>query len=85
VTDLTLPVALVVSVGMNVSLWTRWRRAEKQASANAATAHFAMNRERSLYRVNCALSDELDATRAALAGKVAAEFSGGDGEGPVAA
>lgn len=77
-TDLTLPVALVVSIGLVVTFYVKWRL-ERYAHQGSLEVLAAAHVER------LRLRRDLEATRAALAGKVAAEFSGGDGEGPVAA
>jgi hypothetical protein len=75
-TDLTLPLALILSVGLNVVFYARWRRAANalQPLRNECDAQ----RKRAWYA-----EDRLKDTEAALHAKVAAETRGGDG--PVAA
>jgi hypothetical protein len=84
-TDLTLPLALVVSVGLAVVFYVKWRQSVRDLASMTAQSDRNLKRawtaENDLYDVRAVLRD----TEKALAGKVAAEFHGGDPEGPVAA
>lgn len=82
-TDHTFILALVISCGLNVLLYARWRRASSRERQLGADRDWAFRRIKNQDQTIQETLERLSDTEAALHAKVAAETRGGDG--PVAA
>jgi hypothetical protein len=83
VTDPTLTLAFILSCGLNVVFYARWRRAERQSQDHKRWWHAWENDACRYWTQLEETKGRLADTEAALHAKVAAETRGGDG--PVAA